>query len=564
MKLRPMLAATLLLATSGIGPVSADPVDVIEVTLTGSGIFHPDTPYVIRGVVSVRATGTGLPYQNVDILLDGQRWGSVTSAQDGSFGASVPLAYPPELHELQASALPGGPLDTRSNVVRPVADTRVSTVTLTGDGAGRIVSTPPGIDCPDDCSAIFLRGQVVTLTASSAPGSGLTAWGPPCSGAGPTCTVRMTDDISVQTSFKTLGTNVGGPAVAFQTDAAHSGEQPDGNLVAPLARLWSRDLPGTISYPLIADGRVFVMVAEPGSVTPRLYAFDARTGATLWGPIGLGSRYWSGFALEGSRLFVLNAAGLLQAFDTADGAPLWATILIGQSSFTSAPTAFDGFVYTAGSGSGGTLYAVDATTGSTLWTQPVINGGNSSPAVSEAGVFVSYACGNTYRFDRLTGALLWHFAPGCSGGGGRTPALRDGTLFARHSSTSAVRFNATTGAVIGGFDAEVAPAFDGSGIYALSNDILTASTLSGAFRWSFSGDGGLRSAPVVAGGTVYLGSTSGNLYALNTSDGSVIWSDDAGSTYASPDEHNAKQLAGLAIGEGLLVAPSGSRLLVYR
>jgi outer membrane protein assembly factor BamB len=50
-----------------------------------------------------------------------------------------------------------------------------------------------------------------------------------------------------------------------------------------------------------------------------------------------------------------------------------------------------------------------------------MNGDTSSPAVISDGV--SYSCPNIYKFDPATGAVVWHYAPGCSGGGGKTPAL---------------------------------------------------------------------------------------------------------------------------------------------
>ncbi|HMG77030.1 MAG TPA: FG-GAP repeat protein, partial [Pyrinomonadaceae bacterium] len=78
-----------------------------------------------------------------------------------------------------------------------------------------------------------------------------------------------------------------GTAVAYQIDATHSGAQFD-TVTPPLARRWSRDLGGQISYPLIANGRIFVTVAT------KLYALDEVNGATLWGPVDLGGTYgWS-------------------------------------------------------------------------------------------------------------------------------------------------------------------------------------------------------------------------------------------------------------------------------
>jgi len=55
----------------------------------------------------------------------------------------------------------------------------------------------------------------------------------------------------------------------------------------------------------------------------------------------------------------------------------------------------------------------------------------------------------------------------------------------------------------------------------------------GGVRWRFQTDGPVRSSPVVADGTVYVGSTDGNLYAIEASTGQESWRVDAGSPVSS-------------------------------
>src|SRR3954462_13560179 len=47
-------------------------------------------------------------------------------------------------------------------------------------------------------------------------------------------------------------------ATAYQQDATHDGYIPDAGLAAPLTQAWSITLPDAVSYPVIADGMVFV------------------------------------------------------------------------------------------------------------------------------------------------------------------------------------------------------------------------------------------------------------------------------------------------------------------
>ena len=64
---------------------------------------------------------------------------------------------------------PGGDV---SIVCRPTG-TFTLTIARTGDGEGRVVSTPPGIDCGADCSEDVAALTEVTLQATAAPGSTL-------------------------------------------------------------------------------------------------------------------------------------------------------------------------------------------------------------------------------------------------------------------------------------------------------------------------------------------------------------------------------------------------------
>lgn len=226
-----------------------------------------------------------------------------------------------------------------------------------------------------------------------------------------------------------------GASTTYQINARHDGSLVDTAVGAPpLSRKWSRDLGGNISYPIVAGGRVFVTATSPDERGTVLHAIDAATGENAWGPVDLGdSSWWSALAYGGGRLYAQKYDGVLTAFNPVTGAKIWTVALPGQYSFTSPPTFAGGVVYTGGAGSGGTLYAVNAADGTVLWTQPVANGDSSSPAVTANGVYVSYACEQTYAFDPKSGNPVWHHETDCSGGGGRTP-----------SSPTAVSGSATT------------------------------------------------------------------------------------------------------------------------
>jgi hypothetical protein len=73
-------------------------------------------------------------------------------------------------------------------------------VTTTGTGSGVVTSTPPGIDCGPTCTAAFIEGTPVTLTAQADSSATFAGWGGACGGTG-TCLVTMSEDRHVTAAF---------------------------------------------------------------------------------------------------------------------------------------------------------------------------------------------------------------------------------------------------------------------------------------------------------------------------------------------------------------------------
>lgn len=365
--------------------------------------------------------------------------------------------------------------------------------------------------------------------------------------------------------------DAGTQSVAYQLDPAHDGYASGVSLGAPLTRAWSQALSGGVSYPLVVGDTVYVTAAAGSGTT--VYALSRTSGSILW-THAIGSTYpWSGIAYDnpgsGGRIFAVNSDGLLTALDAASGIAVWSAQLPGQYSFSSPPTAVSGTVYDGGAGSGGTLYATDESDGALLWSQPVENGDHSSPAVDGSNVYVTFP-DNYYAFNRVTGAPVWHDYLNGYGGGGRTPVVADGHLFIRDWTASPLIASASTGASQGPLASTTAPAVAGGTAFertggtgsgtlrAVSSDGL------GTTRWSFTGDGGLSSAPLVTSNAVWVGSTSGEIYELNCATGAQQWSTNVGSSINTPDEQNVSApLTGLGVGGNTLIVPAGSTLVAY-
>jgi outer membrane protein assembly factor BamB len=373
----------------------------------------------------------------------------------------------------------------------------------------------------------------------------------------------------------------GALAVAYQINVAHSGVQTDAALTPPFGLRWQVTLPAQVSYPLIAEGKVFVTAAssrDNATRTPVLYALDQASGRTLWSqtlPLG-----WqrANAAYDNGRIFVSGTDpvccqdGVALAYAADTGALLWRTELPWQYATTAAPTAANGVVYISGSGSGDTLFSLSEDDGHVLATQAWAGGDQSSPALSDTGVFVSYACNQAYGFGQTTLASLWHYSTFCSGGGGKTTVYADGRVYTRDYFGSLV-LDATTGALLRTYEPQgvqiFAPAVDSSSLFATSTaGSLSAESLDGTPLWSFAGEGYLNTAPLIInnGGDrfVLVGSGLGRLYALDAASGQQIWSTDVGTPITGVDEQNASEpLAGLAAGQGLIAVPAGKTLSAY-
>jgi hypothetical protein len=77
-----------------------------------------------------------------------------------------------------------------------------ATLSVAVTGVGMVLSDPPGIGCPGDCSEIYPLNTAVTLSAQPAPGTDVSWSGAPgCSGRALTVAVSMTTDRACSAVF---------------------------------------------------------------------------------------------------------------------------------------------------------------------------------------------------------------------------------------------------------------------------------------------------------------------------------------------------------------------------
>lgn len=352
-------------------------------------------------------------------------------------------------------------------------------------------------------------------------------------------------------------------AVAIQMNVSHTGvTSTKAPFKFPLAEYWRREFAGSVSYPLIANGRVFVTVADPSSYGSTLFALDVETGKGLWKSSIEGTYYWAAAAYDAGRVYVINVDGLLKAFNASTGFLEWSVQVPAEYFVTSPPVAQGGLVYIEGDGSH-SLTAYDEASGALLWSQE-IPAGLGAPTIGAGTIFGSSPC-QAFALNAITGKPRWNFNGGCVGGGGVAPVYSNGKLYVTDLFGSGNQIlNAHTGAVVGPFDAAAGqPVVGGEQAYYVTSEGLQAQSIkTGESIWSFAGDGGISLLPIKVNETVFVGSSSGQLWGLEGVTGKEQWSTNVGDPIVA-NVCCASPSAGLAEADGFLVVPASSSLVAY-
>ena len=366
-------------------------------------------------------------------------------------------------------------------------------------------------------------------------------------------------------------------SVAYQINPEHTGATEFRyGFNVPLERVWSRTFSGAhfllyptrISYPIIADGRVFVIVNALSPVRfMELVALSLENGKTLWSrALGKNAFRSASLAFDDGRLFVVTDLGGVLALDPQTGAKLWRTLPTEQRLFDPPPTARGGRLYFSGNGNGGTLFAIGQATGKIVWKQTVRGGFVSSPTVTNDSVFVGYGS-QVYKFSR-GGALLWHYDNGQTGNLGFTSPFYSGRLYTMPSAFNIWTFNADSG------DHEITapqrvarpPAFrNGVGYFAavdrlVAQDVETKQTI-----WEFTGAQGPSLPPLVINGKVIVTSHGGDLYVLDAATGAQLQHILLPTEISFNLDHSeAEPRKGMAAGQGMLIVPAGDTLSAFK
>ena len=330
----------------------------------------------------------------------------------------------------------------------------------------------------------------------------------------------------------------------FHGDPQNTGYY-ENEIIPPLGLIWKTKIGTSYAHPVIANKTVFV-----GSQSGILYAINSDTGDIKWTfdlretnhtrrPIKSapaiykniiiinswdnvifaldsvnGSLKWkyeskypllygahSGFFINPSptiykgRVYIGLADGRIHAIDIETGEEDW-NFDTGEI-IRSTPAIYDDILYI---GSGRYLYALDAETGNLIWKKEASSDIISSPVVKNGAVYFG-AENKFYSLNHLNGKVIWIYSLPTGSYIESSPAI----------SNSAIYFS--------GGDWEYEP--PKGNLYAL--DLKT-----GKLKWVREGYF-TRISPSISGNIIYCGeyctpSDKSRVYAINASDGSILWS----------------------------------------
>ncbi|MFC3060451.1 outer membrane protein assembly factor BamB family protein [Paenirhodobacter populi] len=287
--------------------------------------------------------------------------------------------------------------------------------------------------------------------------------------------------------------------------------------------------------------------AEHSLVHP---AIGAGTNLVWSAPIGAGdSRRYRLVAepvVAGGRVFTIDSHGLVTATSTSGGR-LWQADATPPgdrgTDASGAGLAYDGGTLFVTSGFS-QLVALDAATGAVRWRQNFDAGIGGAPTVSDGIVYVSVRDGSAWAVRASDGKVLWliNAAPARAGmGGSAAPAVTSRYVIFPFASGEMIATMKRQGMTM--WESRVAGGRVGRG-YTVINDLTGEPVVAGNTLYAGSSAGRLSAfdldtgerkwtaedgagSPVqVAGGSVFLISDRGQIVRLDAATGAVIWSHD--------------------------------------
>lgn len=264
----------------------------------------------------------------------------------------------------------------------------------------------------------------------------------------------------------------------------------------------------------------------------KLTALRASDGSQVWQvathTLAFPFTLFNGLIYAGSDAFS-GSDGFVDAYRASDGTQLW--------EYDGGHCSFDGLavdaagVYLSPGGCQQSLFALRASDGSVLWHSQIPSRGAGISAVSGAVYVNNY--GDIYALSATNGTQIWHVHLSQVAQGGSAPGVGNSAVYVTDSS-AIYALQAANGAqlwtTLGNL--AVSPIVDSTAVYFIPsiNTLDALNPTNGSTVWQFTKTGAF-TYPTSVNGTLYVMLVPGpfastaayTVYALHTSDGSVLW-----------------------------------------
>lgn len=271
--------------------------------------------------------------------------------------------------------------------------------------------------------------------------------------------------------------------------------------------------------------------------------------------------------VEANGVVYVGAGFTVYALNATTGASLWQ---YSTGSFVGGPAVAGGLIFV--SSADHNVYALRAGTGDLLWTYETVEGiVPTTPTVANGIVYVGSWDKNVYALNAATGALVWMFT--ASNSVFSIPTVANGVVYFGSYDNNIYALNASTGNLIwqhaaGAFGLDSTPTVVNGILYvgAWDKNIYALNSRNGALAWQYATDSAERTSAAVHDGIVYVASDGGFVYAMNAYTGALLWDYDTGSgddgfPPSSPSVANGVVYAGFQDGKVYALDATGGNLL---
>lgn len=323
-------------------------------------------------------------------------------------------------------------------------------------------------------------------------------------------------------------------------------------LAASPSRIWTASVAGSsnqrrlASPPVIGAGKLYVI-----DTRAVVHAFHADTGRSVWTrALEVESRvrdsaFGGGVSFDNGKIYATNGVGEVVALEAETGRELWKAKPAGP--LRGAPTVAFGAVYVMTQDN--QIHALSAVDGAPLWQESGALGqagvfGVAAPAAGQGTVVAGYSSGELVAYRYENGRALWSDAlartsisteVGTLTDVDADPIIEGGRVFALGQGGRMAAYELVTGQRL--WELSLAgistPALAGGWIFTLTDDsrLLAISRNNGRVRWiaqlpewrNEKKEKGrvFWTGPVLAGNTLWVGSSRGNLVAVGVAEGEI-------------------------------------------